>query len=89
VTTWYAGNRMRPFVDAGLFADVSDVWEANGFSETLASTKPSMTVDGKQYGVPYTYYQWGVYYRKDIFDESRPVRAEDLGRVPGGDAHHQ
>jgi multiple sugar transport system substrate-binding protein len=68
VTTWYAGNRMRPFVDAGLFADVSDVWEANGFSETLASTKPSMTVDGKQYGVPYTYYQWGVYYRKDIFD---------------------
>ncbi len=28
-----------------------------------------MTIDGKQWGVPYTYYQWGVYYRKDIFDQ--------------------
>ena len=26
VVTWYAGNRMAPFVDAGLFEDVSDVW---------------------------------------------------------------
>ena len=26
-----------------------------------------MTVDGKQWGVPTTYYQWGIYYRKDIF----------------------
>jgi multiple sugar transport system substrate-binding protein len=28
-----------------------------------------MTIDGKQYGVPYTYYQWGVYYREDIYKE--------------------
>ncbi|MFY8152082.1 MAG: extracellular solute-binding protein, partial [Hyphomicrobiales bacterium] len=26
-----------------------------------------MTIDGKKWGVPYTYYQWGIYYRKDIF----------------------
>ena len=31
VTSWYPGNRMRPFVKAGLFEDVSDVWDANGF----------------------------------------------------------
>jgi multiple sugar transport system substrate-binding protein len=28
-----------------------------------------MTIDGKQWGVPYTYYQWGVYYREDIYSE--------------------
>jgi len=28
-----------------------------------------LTIDGKQYGVPYTYYQWGMYYREDIFKE--------------------
>ena len=38
-------------------------------AEDLASTKGAMTIDGKQWGVPYTYYQWGVYYRKDIFDQ--------------------
>lgn len=70
VTSWYPGNRMAPFVDAGQFEDISDLWEAEGWSDTLASTKPSMTRDGKQWGVPYTYYQWGIYYRSDIFAEN-------------------
>ena len=69
VTSWYPGNRMAPFVNAGQFEDVSDVWEAEGFSDSLASTKSAMTIDGKQWGVPYTYYQWGMYYRSDIFAE--------------------
>lgn len=69
LVTWYAGNRMAPFVDAGLFEDVSDVWKANGLEKSLASATPSMTRNGKQWGIPYTYYQWGVYYRKDIFDK--------------------
>ena len=69
VTSWYPGNRMRPFVKAGLFEDVSDVWDANNFHEDLAAIKPTMTIGGKQWGVPYSYYQWGVYYRKDIFDK--------------------
>ncbi|HET7411438.1 MAG TPA: extracellular solute-binding protein [Pararhizobium sp.] len=67
LANWYAGNRMAPFVNAGLFADVSDVWEKNGLKKQLKSALPSMTIDGKQWGVPYTYYQWGIYYRADIF----------------------
>lgn len=68
VATWYAGNRMLPYVNTGLFEDVSDLWTGQ-LAEELASTKTALTIDGKQWGVPYTYYQWGVYYRKDIFDE--------------------
>ena len=67
VTSWYPGNRMAPFVDAGLFEPVDDVWEANGFNEDLAAIKATMSRDGKIWGVPYSYYQWGIYYRKDIF----------------------
>ncbi|WP_298436191.1 ABC transporter substrate-binding protein [uncultured Jannaschia sp.] len=66
VVNWYAANRMMPYVNAGLFEDVSDVW---GEIEGLDSVKGALTIDGKQYGVPYTYYQWGVYYREDIFNE--------------------
>ncbi|MGB0845332.1 MAG: ABC transporter substrate-binding protein [Thiolinea sp.] len=69
VASWYAGNRMAPFVNAGLFEDVSDVWEKHGLNESLASAAGAMTIDGKKWGVPYTYYQWGVYYRKDIFEK--------------------
>jgi len=67
LANWYAGNRMAPFVNGGQFQDVSDVWEANGLSDSLASAKASMTIDGKQWGVPYTYYQWGIYYNKDVY----------------------
>lgn len=69
VVAWYAGNRMEPFVKAGLFEDVSDVWAANGLNDQLKSAAASMTIDGKKWGVPYTYYQWGIYYRADIFKD--------------------
>ena len=69
VAAWYAGNRMAPQVKAGLFEDVTDVWQKNGLDQTLKAAAPSMTIDGKKWGVPYTYYQWGIYYRADIFKE--------------------
>ena len=68
VATWFAGNRMAGFVADGLFGDISDVWAQEGLANTMASTMPSVTFDGKQYALPYSYYQWGVYYRKDIYD---------------------
>ena len=68
VVNWYAATRMTPYVDAGLFMDISDLWDDPAMAD-LASTKGAMTLNGAQWGVPYTYYQWGVYYRKDIFEE--------------------
>lgn len=68
VVNWYAANRMAPFVNAGLFEDVSDMY-ANGDLPGLDSVKGALTIDGKQWGVPYTYYQWGIYYREDIFND--------------------
>ena len=67
LANWYAGNRMAPFVKAGQFMDVTDVWQANGLDDALASAKASMTIDGKQWGVPYTYYQWGIYFNRDAY----------------------
>jgi multiple sugar transport system substrate-binding protein len=70
VAAWYAGNRMAPFVKAGLFEAVDDVWEANGFNDQLKSAAASMTIDGKKWGVPYTYYQWGIYTNKDAYKKA-------------------
>jgi multiple sugar transport system substrate-binding protein len=68
VATWFAGNRMAGFVSDGLFANISDVWASEGWDSSMASTMPSVTFNGKQYAVPYSYYQWGIYYRKDIYE---------------------
>jgi len=84
VVYWFAGNRMKFFVDRGLFEPVSDVWEENGLNETYRSTRASMTVDGEQYGLPVTYYQWGVYYNADMFEElglSEPQTWEEFIEV--------
>ncbi|WP_428688495.1 ABC transporter substrate-binding protein [Roseibium sp.] len=68
VVTWFAGNRMKPYVETGLFEDVSVLWQGE-LAEELASTRKAMTIDGKQWGIPYSFYQWGVYYREDIYKE--------------------
>ena len=76
VITWFAGNRMKAFVDLGLLEDVSDLWKpaagapegGQGLTRSMSKSLGPMTVDGKQYGVPYTYYQWGIYYRRDLFE---------------------
>lgn len=69
VTSWYPGNRMGPFVDAGLFEPIDDLWAAEGLDQDMAAIQPTMTRNGQIWGVPYSYYQWGIYYRKDIFDQ--------------------
>jgi multiple sugar transport system substrate-binding protein len=69
VVFWFAGNRMKAFVDRGLLDDVSDIWKKNSYDQAFKSTLPAMTVKDKQWGIPFAYYQWGVYYRKDIFDK--------------------
>jgi multiple sugar transport system substrate-binding protein len=69
VVFWFAGNRMKAFVDRGLLDDVSDLWQKNNYDRVFKSTLPAMTVNGKQWGIPFAYYQWGVYYRKDLFEK--------------------
>ncbi len=70
VIYWFAGERMKTFVDRDLLEDVSDIWEENDLDEAMASSMSALTVDGAQYGIPYSYYQWGVYYRTDLFEEN-------------------
>ncbi|OBZ93178.1 sugar ABC transporter substrate-binding protein [Pararhizobium polonicum] len=69
IVSWYSGNRMAPFVKAGLFEDVTDLWTENKLDDQLKSAVKSMEIDGKKWGIPYSYYQWGIYYRKDIFEK--------------------
>jgi multiple sugar transport system substrate-binding protein len=70
IAAWYAGNRMSPQVKAGLFEDVTALWDKEGLNDSMKSAAASMTIDGKKWGVPYTYYQWGMYYRKDLFEKN-------------------
>ncbi len=81
VCTWFSGNRMRAFVKRGLFDDISDLFEKEKYKDVLGATTGAVTVDGKQYGLPTGGTLWGMFYRKDVFDQnglSVPTTAEEF-----------
>ncbi|MEM9774828.1 MAG: extracellular solute-binding protein [Chloroflexota bacterium] len=70
VLTWFAGNRMRFFVDRGQIAPISDVWEDEGWNEEFPKGFRAMSeVDGEAYFLPTSWYWWAIFYRTDIFEE--------------------
>jgi multiple sugar transport system substrate-binding protein len=74
VATWFAGNKAKFFVDKGLIEPIDDVWKPveNQFGE---GAKASVTFGGKKYLLPATYYNWGIYYRKDLFEKAGIAKA--------------
>ena len=52
IVFWFSGNRMKAFVDRGLFDDVSDLWQKNNWNQDFSTTLSAMTVNGKQWGIP-------------------------------------
>ena len=70
VVLWYTGNRMRQLSTPGLLDDVSDLWTPEVKAQFPAKAVEGVTDRGKQYGVPYSTYQWGIYYRSDILQKN-------------------
>ncbi|MFE8069684.1 ABC transporter substrate-binding protein [Marinobacteraceae bacterium S3BR75-40.1] len=70
VVYWQAGTRLRQIVQSGHLAAIDDLWENEGFDSAYTSgVKQSVSYQGRVYAIPYSYYQWGFYYRQSLFDE--------------------
>ncbi|MBS1182923.1 MAG: nucleoside transporter, permease protein 1 [Proteobacteria bacterium] len=81
VCFWFSGNRMKAFVKRGLFDDISDLYDREGYKNVLGATTGALTVDDKQYGLPLGGLLWGMFYRKDVFEQKGwtvPATIEDL-----------
>ena len=70
VLTWFAGNRARFFIDRGLIADFSDVWQEQGWDDVYAPGFQALaTVNDGKYFLPTSYYWWAIYYRPSLFEQ--------------------
>ncbi|HVW93890.1 MAG TPA: extracellular solute-binding protein [Devosia sp.] len=83
--TWWSGYRMKDLVDAGLVADVSDIWkkyvDSGKYSAGLANP---YTFNGKIYAIPDNIAWWVVFYNKKVFDKYKltpPKTWEDLEKI--------
>ena len=74
VLTWFAGNRANFFIDRGLIADFSDVWNEPGFGDSFSPGFQSLAtnyLDGEgAYFLPGSYYWWAMYYRPSLFEQA-------------------
>jgi multiple sugar transport system substrate-binding protein len=66
VVFWFAGHRMRQFVAPALLDDVSDLYGPGVRASMHRSALDLVSANGRQYGVPYTYYPVGLYFRRDL-----------------------
>lgn len=80
INFWFSGERMRGFVNKGLLADISDLVEAENWKDVVPGMG-AVTVDGRQYGLPLGGPLWGMWYRRDTFEENGftvPKTVDDL-----------
>ena len=70
VVYWNAGYRMRQFVGPGLLEDLSDLYTPAVKASIHPSALDLVSVGGRQYGVPYTYYPVGFFYRRDLLQSA-------------------
>ena len=83
VVLWYTGERLRQFVRPGLIADVSPLFTPEA-KQALGSTAVDLVSnDGKQYGVPYSEYQWGLYERSDLLKKAGVAPISDWKSLVG------
>ncbi len=77
VAPWFAAYRLVPLASAGLLMDISDVWTGMLDDVLSGGFKQASTYDGKQYLVPWTFYSWGIHYRKSVWDSVGATPPED------------
>jgi multiple sugar transport system substrate-binding protein len=66
IVYWFAGYRMQQLVTPGLLEDVSDIYTPEVKAQIHRSALDLVSVAGRQYGVPYTYYEVGFFFRRDL-----------------------
>ena len=68
IFNWFAGDQLRMMAQRGQLDDLSDLWKANTWWNTFPSA--AITVAGKQYALPYQYYPFGLFTRRDVLERA-------------------
>ena len=68
VVYWQGGRSLERFAAQDLIVSIDDLWQDNHWNENFSPhIKKLVSVEGEAYGLPYSYYPWGFYYRKSVF----------------------
>jgi multiple sugar transport system substrate-binding protein len=70
VVYWQGGERLFQYVRKGWVEPITRFWNERDFDQSYTlGIKGTVAVDDQVYAIPFSYYHWGFYYRKSIFEE--------------------
>nr|WP_240920014.1 ABC transporter substrate-binding protein [Paraglaciecola sp. 20A4] len=70
VLYWQAGLRLNQIAAQGLLEPLDELWQAQRWQEHFPKgIQAIIRQDEHFYGLPYSYYQWGFYYKKSLFSQ--------------------
>ncbi|MEM9531795.1 MAG: extracellular solute-binding protein [Pseudomonadota bacterium] len=70
VLYWQAGERLRQFARQGLIFPLDNLWNQEQWDSAFTQgVKDAVSLDGSVFGLPFSYYQWGFYYKKSLFEK--------------------
>ncbi|MDT0595088.1 ABC transporter substrate-binding protein [Glaciecola petra] len=69
ILTWQGGQRLFQLVKKDQVKDLTSFWDKHDLNSRFsAGAIDAISVDNSRYGVPASYYQWGLYYRESLFE---------------------
>lgn len=69
VAFWMAGERFDKYIRLNLVTPVTDIWRSNKLAEQFTPhLNRAVALDEQFYAVPFSYYQWGFFYNKQLFE---------------------
>ena len=68
VAFWFAGQRLRDYVDQGLIEPLDELAKSERWDQKFTpAALDAVRMGGRIYALPLATYQWGFYYRRSLF----------------------
>lgn len=68
ILNWQGGERLFDHVKKNKIDSLKTLWEQNDFDKRFGYLKETVFYKNTPYAVPISYYQWGFYYNKKLFE---------------------
>ena len=84
VIQWQGGERLFQYVRRDWVEPITGFWNDNGFDSAFTpGIKGTVAVGDEVYGVPYSFYHWGFYYKQSVFQSLGLEPPQDWDQLLG------
>ena len=69
VLYWQASQRLFFYAQKGVIHPITHLWNESDFDKNFSHVKSGVTYKGDIYALPFSYYHWGIFYRKSLIEK--------------------